>query len=208
MRGLIELKLLWLGLATVAAYTPGWLGLAVVGSQLLVLLYAAMPLQRVTVVGVVFLLGFTVLLSGIDAAGGTHDIHQAVSWFIVGACYLALYEYIALYELSAAMEDYHAPAVVVGILNFGVRFIPISIESTREALLGAKARGGLSLGHRSTLGAMSTAVFVRLLHKFEDMWISYNIRQTRTRRFHIKLQLSDYLFMLFSVVLAVLLVKL
>ena len=199
MRGLIESKLLWLCMATVVAYTCGWIGLLAVAFQLFVLLCAALPLQRVTMIGMVFLFLFTVALGITDALCGSLNLFQVACWFIVGACYVSLFEYVALYELSAAMRDYGFPSKVIVILNFGIRFIPIAVEGTREAFVGAKARGGLSLGSTSTLGAISTAVFVRLLHKFEDMWISYNIRKARTRRFQIGLELSDYLFILFSV---------
>lgn len=201
MRGMIESKLIWLGLATMASYTGGRIGLGVVGIQILILLYIALPLQRVTAIGIILLFVFTAVLGGVDALFGSTNLHQAVCWFTVGTCYLILYEYIALYEISSALRDYGIPAVVVAILNFGIRFIPIAIEGTREVLIGSKARGELRFGKIRTFGAFATAVIVRLIHKFEDMWISYNIRQTRAKRFHIRLEFSDYLFMLFSLIL-------
>ncbi len=194
MRSLVETRIIWLGLATYVAYACEELGVAMVGAQLLLLLVLSWRPQKVTCYGLLWLALFCGVLSFLDAAFGDLRVLVSVRWLLVGACYLILYEYIALYELSSVLRDYRTPQIIVCILNFGIRFIPIAYECTQEAYLGMRAKGQRTRNPLTVAKALAPAVFVRVLHKFEEMWLSYHLRALTTKRFAVRLRLTDGIF--------------
>ena len=194
MRSLVETRIIWLGLATYAAYACENAGVAMVGVQLLLLLSLSWRPQRVTCYGLLGLGLFCGILSVLDAAFGELQVLVSIRWFLVGACYLVLYEYIALYEVSKALRDYRTPEVIVGILNFGIRFIPIAYECTQEAYLGMRAKGQRARSPFLVAKTLAPAVFVRVLQKFEEMWMSYHLRRYTGKRFSVRLAMTDIVF--------------
>ena len=194
MRGLVEIKVTWLITVTIAVYATDWTGIALGCGHIAVLAVLAWPFQRVTVLAMLALAAFTAVLVGADAAFGEVAAHDALAWFLIGACYLTLYEFLALYEISSALRDYHVPEHIVCILNFGIRFIPIAAEASREAYLGARAKRVVFDSRAQAVSGLASAILVRLLHKFEDVWISYHVRKTERHRFAIRLRRNDFVF--------------
>lgn len=194
MRGLVEIKITWLITVTIAVYATDWAGIALGCGHIMVLAVLAWPFQRVTILAMLALAVFAGLLAGADAAFGEVAAHDTLAWFLVGACYVILYEFLALYEISSALRDYHVPERIVCILNFGIRFIPIAAEASREAHLGARAKRIVFDSRAQAISGLASAILVRLIHKFEDVWISYHLRKSEGHRFAIRLGRDDFVF--------------
>jgi len=199
MRGLVEIRLLWLITVTLLAYSGSQLGVTLSGLEFLLLLFISWPPQKVTVFGFVALFIFGALLALLDIVFGGFNPSNWTTWVIVGASYLVLYEYVALYEISAFLADYHVPRVIISIINFGFRFIPVTFDATYETYLGLKAKNKLPKSGFAVATRIAPSVLVMILHKFEQMWISYNIRFINEEKFNVTPDKKDLLFGFFCI---------
>lgn len=207
MRSLLEIKLIWLGAATYLIIQDSILLSSLVFAQLVLFIIISLPLQKVTIIGAISLIIFALLFALIDLFFGGFNLFQLINWCLLGLCYIILYEFIALYELSQFLKDYRVPKVIIIIINFGLRFLPIFFDTISEAYLGYKSKTSVRPNTFKLAIKVSPSILVILLNKFEQFWISYNLRFNDNKSFNIKVKRKDYIVMsvvLLNVVLLIL----
>jgi hypothetical protein len=195
MRSLLEIKLIWLFIATYLIIQDSVLLTGFVSVQLLLFTIMSRPLQKVTVIGAISLIAFALLFALIDLIYGGFNPVRLINWSLLGLCYIILYEFIALYELSQFLKDYRIPLVVIIIINFGLRFLPIFFDTINDAYLGYKSKSMAKENIFIIAARVAPSILIILLNKFEQFWISYNIRFNDNKPFNIKIKRKDYIVM-------------
>ncbi len=206
MRSLLEIKLIWLGITTYIIFQDSVYLSILVFFQLFFFLFIARPIQKVTLIGGISLVLFGIVLSLIDLFFGDFEILKLINWSLLGLSYIILYEYIALYELSQFLKDYKTPKVIITILNFGLRFMPIFFDTIFEAYIGYKSKVISKSNKLKVAITIAPSIIIILLNKFEQIWISYNIRFNDNKRFNIKVKSKDLFFIIAIILNIVLLI--
>jgi len=196
MRGFLEIKIIWLGFATYLIFQESIFLSILIFIQLSFFIFICRPIQKVTIIGGISLILFGIILSFIDFVFGGFEIFQLINWCLVGLCYIILYEFIALYELSQFLKDYHIPKIIIIIINFGLRFLPIFFNTIHEVYIGYKSKTLAKSNKFKIAIKIAPSVIIILLNKFEQIWISYNIRFNDDKNFNIKIMTRDVFFII------------